>query len=139
MLQLCFLLQRGRPLPARQNLCAYLIQQGDIVSHQLTQLRNLTLRLQQHVLHKERDGENAIPVGSVKRGVPSLSSDKKHLRQKAEVQGGSFKAQELNSYEKEQILKYYREIIERLFSYHCGIMLEINIKKYLKITHVFSL
>lgn len=67
------------------NLCAHLIQQGDIAGHQLEQLRNLTLRLQQHVLHEERDGENAIPVGSVKRGVPSLSSDTKHLRQKAEV------------------------------------------------------
>ena len=30
------------------------------------------------------------------------------------------------------------EIIQSLFSYHCGIMLEINIKRYLKLTHVFS-
>ena len=30
------------------------------------------------------------------------------------------------------------EIIQSLFSYHCGIMLEINIKRYLKITHIFS-
>ena len=30
------------------------------------------------------------------------------------------------------------EIIQSLFSYHCGIMLEINIKRYLKITHTFT-
>ena len=30
------------------------------------------------------------------------------------------------------------EIIDSLFFYHCGIMLEINIKRYLKITHIFS-
>ena len=30
------------------------------------------------------------------------------------------------------------EIIQSLLSYHCGIMLEINIKRYLKITHIFS-
>ena len=30
------------------------------------------------------------------------------------------------------------EIIQSLFSYHCGIMLEINIKRYLKITLIFS-
>ena len=30
------------------------------------------------------------------------------------------------------------EIIQSLFSYHCGIMLEINIKKHLKVTHIFS-
>ena len=30
------------------------------------------------------------------------------------------------------------EIIQSLFSYHCGIILEINIKRYLKITHIFS-
>ena len=30
------------------------------------------------------------------------------------------------------------EIKQKLFSYHCGIMLEINIKRYLKITHIFS-
>ena len=30
------------------------------------------------------------------------------------------------------------EIIQSLFSYHCGIMLEINIKRYLKITCKFS-
>ena len=30
------------------------------------------------------------------------------------------------------------EIIQSLFPYHCGIMLEINIKRYLKITHIFS-
>ena len=29
------------------------------------------------------------------------------------------------------------EIIQTLFSYHCGIMLEISIKRYLKITHIF--
>ena len=29
-------------------------------------------------------------------------------------------------------------IIQSLLSYHCGIMLEINIKRYLKITHIFS-
>ena len=29
------------------------------------------------------------------------------------------------------------EIIQRLFVYHCGIMLEISIKRYLKITHTF--
>ena len=29
------------------------------------------------------------------------------------------------------------EIIQSLFSYHCGIMLEISIKRYLKITHIF--
>ena len=32
-----------------------------------------------------------------------------------------------------KVLKSYS-----LFSYHCGIMLEINIKRYLKITHIFS-
>ena len=31
-----------------------------------------------------------------------------------------------------------KEIIQGLFSYFCGIMLEINIKRYLKITHIFS-
>ena len=30
------------------------------------------------------------------------------------------------------------EIIQSLFSYHCGIMLEISIKRYLKIIHIFS-
>ena len=30
------------------------------------------------------------------------------------------------------------EIIQSLFSYHYGIVLEIHIKRYLKITHVFS-
>ena len=30
------------------------------------------------------------------------------------------------------------EITQSLFSYHCQIMLEINIKRYLKITHIFS-
>ena len=30
------------------------------------------------------------------------------------------------------------EIIQSVLSYHCGIMLEINIKRYLKITHVVS-
>ena len=30
------------------------------------------------------------------------------------------------------------EIIQSLFFYHCGIMLEINIKRYLKIIHIFS-
>ena len=30
------------------------------------------------------------------------------------------------------------EIIQGLFSYHYGIMLEINIKRYLKIAHIFS-
>ena len=30
------------------------------------------------------------------------------------------------------------EIIQSLFSYHCGTVLEINIKRYLKITHIFS-
>ena len=30
------------------------------------------------------------------------------------------------------------EITESLFSYFCGIMLGINIKRYLKITHIFS-
>ena len=30
------------------------------------------------------------------------------------------------------------EIIQSLFSYHYGIMLEVNIKRYLKITHIFS-
>ena len=30
------------------------------------------------------------------------------------------------------------EIIQNLFSCHCGIMLGINIKRYLKITHIFS-
>ena len=30
------------------------------------------------------------------------------------------------------------EIIQSLFSYHCGIMLEINAKRYFKITHIFS-
>ena len=29
-------------------------------------------------------------------------------------------------------------IIQSLFSYHCGIMLEISIKRYLKIAHIFS-
>ena len=28
------------------------------------------------------------------------------------------------------------EIVQSLFSYHCGIMLGINIKRYLKITHI---
>ena len=32
-----------------------------------------------------------------------------------------------------KVLKSYS-----LFSYHCGIMLEINIKRFMKITHVFS-
>ena len=27
---------------------------------------------------------------------------------------------------------------QSLFSYHCGIMLEISIKRYLKIAHIFS-
>ena len=31
-----------------------------------------------------------------------------------------------------KVLKSYS-----LFSYHCGILLEINIKRYLKITHIF--
>ena len=30
------------------------------------------------------------------------------------------------------------EVTQSLLSYHCGIMLEINIKRYLKITHIFS-
>ena len=30
------------------------------------------------------------------------------------------------------------EIIHSLFSYHCGIMLEINIRRYLKITHILK-
>ena len=30
------------------------------------------------------------------------------------------------------------EIIQSLFSYYCGIMLEISIKRYLKITYIFS-
>ena len=30
------------------------------------------------------------------------------------------------------------EIIQSLLSYHCGIILEINFKRYLKITHRFS-
>ena len=30
------------------------------------------------------------------------------------------------------------EITQSLFSYHCGIMLEINIKRYLKKTHIVS-
>ena len=30
------------------------------------------------------------------------------------------------------------EIMQSLFSYHCGIMLEINIKRYSKITHILS-
>ena len=30
------------------------------------------------------------------------------------------------------------EIIQSLFSYHYGIMLKISIKRYLKITHIFS-
>ena len=30
------------------------------------------------------------------------------------------------------------EIIQGLFSYHYGIMLEINIKRYLKIARIFS-
>ena len=29
------------------------------------------------------------------------------------------------------------EIIQSLFSYFCGIMLKINIKRYLRITHIF--
>ena len=28
------------------------------------------------------------------------------------------------------------ETVQSLFSYHCGIMLGINIKRYLKITHI---
>ena len=31
----------------------------------------------------------------------------------------------------------WSKIIQSLFSYHCGIMLEINIKRYLKITHTY--
>jgi len=31
------------------------------------------------------------------------------------------------------------EVIQSLFSYHCGILLGINIKRYLKITHIGSL
>ena len=30
------------------------------------------------------------------------------------------------------------KIIQSMFSNPCGIMLEINIKRYLKITHIFS-
>ena len=30
------------------------------------------------------------------------------------------------------------EMIQSLFSYYCKIILEINIKRYLKITHIFS-
>ena len=30
------------------------------------------------------------------------------------------------------------EVIRSLFSDHCGIMLDINIKRYLKIAHIFS-
>ena len=30
------------------------------------------------------------------------------------------------------------EIIQNLFSYHCGIMLEVDIKRYLRITQIFS-
>ena len=30
------------------------------------------------------------------------------------------------------------EIILSLFSYHCGIILEVNIQGYFKITHIFS-
>ena len=30
------------------------------------------------------------------------------------------------------------EIIQSLFCYHCAIMLEINVKRYLKLTHIFS-
>ena len=30
------------------------------------------------------------------------------------------------------------EIKQSLFSYHCGIMLEINIKRDLKISYIFS-
>ena len=30
------------------------------------------------------------------------------------------------------------EIMQSLFSYHCGIMLEINIKRYSKVTYIFS-
>ena len=30
------------------------------------------------------------------------------------------------------------EVTQSLWSHHCGIMLEINIKRYLKITHIFS-
>ena len=32
-----------------------------------------------------------------------------------------------------KMLKLYSK-----FSYHCGVMIEINIKRYLKITHTFS-
>ena len=32
----------------------------------------------------------------------------------------------------------YIEIIHNLFSYHSEIMLEINIKRYLKITYIFQ-
>ena len=32
-------------------------------------------------------------------------------------------------------LRYWNK---SLFSYHCGIMLEINIQRYLKIAHMFS-
>ena len=30
------------------------------------------------------------------------------------------------------------EVIQSLFSYHCALMLEISIKRYLKITHICS-
>ena len=30
------------------------------------------------------------------------------------------------------------EVIQSLFSYHCTLMLETNMKRYLKITHIFS-
>ena len=63
-------------MPDRPSLRAHLVQQEDILRHQLEQLGNIALGPQEHMLHKERNGENAIPVGSVEREGPSLSSDK---------------------------------------------------------------
>lgn len=40
-----------------------------MLGYQLTQLRNLAFSLQENMLHKERNGENAVPQGSVKEGI----------------------------------------------------------------------
>lgn len=78
----------------RPSLRAHLVQQEDILCHQLAQLRNVALGPQEHMLHKERNGENAIPLGSVERGVPH-SALTKAPETNEEGQGGSSKAQGL--------------------------------------------
>lgn len=56
--------------PVREGRGAHLVQGEHELGHQLAQLGQVATGPQDNVLHEERDGENAIPVGSVERWHP---------------------------------------------------------------------